>query len=151
MKKRLFSLFFLLCLNSAFVFAYDFSIDGKNYSYNEDEFKFYSYNKGVKEQLSPFEVAQLFPDYEIVLVSRFDKNKKIEIENRSFKFKKILLLNDLKYRTFHGFEVYPVSARMEFQGSTDIKSLISVYGKKNVRLKHKGGDEFEIIPKKSIH
>ena len=44
-------------------------------------------------------------------------------------------------------------AKMQLKGCTNllkneqIKSLITIYGKKNVRLKHEGGDEFEIVVK----
>ena len=58
--------------------------------------------------------------------------------------KKVLLLNDEKFRTFHLFYVYPTVSRNEFQNykNGEIKSLITIHGKKNVRLKHFGGDEF---------
>ena len=44
---------------------------------------------------------------------------------------------------------YTTSSRDEFQEfkNGEIKSLITIYGKKNVRLKHEGGDEFEIVVK----
>ena len=65
------------------------------------------------------------------------------MKNSLFKTRKMLLLNDRK-RTFHGFEIYPLTSRDKEYG---IKSLITVFGKKNVRLKHPGGDEFEIVVK----
>ena len=90
----------------------------------------------------------LFPDYQIILISKFDKDKKYKIKNSIFGTKKVLLLND-KTRTFHNFFIYPTSSRSEFKEfkNGEIKSLITIYGKKNVRLKHEGGDEFEIIVK----
>ncbi|MBR2068513.1 MAG: hypothetical protein IJ877_02000, partial [Candidatus Gastranaerophilales bacterium] len=58
-----------------------------------------------------------------------------------FKSKKILLLNDTE-RTFHLFYIYPEASRYT---DCKVKSLITIHSKKNVRLKHSGGDEFEII------
>ncbi len=123
------------------VFAnYDLKFDSRTITFNEDELKFYE--NGVL--LSKDEVQKLFPDYEIVLISQFDKDKKLKISNKRMKQKKILLLNDEKYRTFHLFYIYPTVSRSEFQNykNGEIKSLITVHGKKNVRLKHFGGDEF---------
>ena len=132
----------LLFCSSAFA-NYDFIKNERNISYNEDELKFYENNRLLDEN----EIKELFPDYEIVLISDFDKNKKYHMKNSLFKSKKILLLNDTK-RTFHMFYIYPISSRN--QVNTDdkdykVKSLITVYGKKNVRLKHFGFDEFEIV------
>ena len=95
------------------------------------------------------EVRELFPDYEIILISDFDKNKKYFMKNSLFKSKKILLLNDTR-RTFHMFYIYPISSRNQVNSDDKdykVKSLITVYGKKNVRLKHFGLDEFEIVVK----
>ena len=142
MKKILFSIMALLFCSSVFA-NYDFIKNERNISYNEDELKFYENNRLLDEN----EIKELFPDYEIVLISDFDKNKKYHMKNSLFKSKKILLLNDTK-RTFHMFYIYPISSRN--QVNTDdkdykVKSLITVYGKKNVRLKHFGLDEFEIV------
>ena len=70
------------------------------------------------------------------------------MKNSFFGKKKILLLND-RNRTFHLFYIYPESARDSYKDKKagEIKSLITVYGKKDVRLKHSGGDEFIIVVK----
>ena len=139
MKKIIFSVLLTLFMSPVFA-NYDLKFDSRTIAFNEDELKFYE--NGVL--LSKDDVQKLFPDYEIVLISQFDKDKKIKISNKRMKQKKILLLNDEKYRTFHLFYIYPTVSRSEFQNykNGEIKSLITVYGKKNVRLKHFGGDEF---------
>lgn len=139
MKKVLLFLALLLFNYPAFA-NYDFTMNGRNITYNEDRLKFYENN----EELSVLEVQKLFPEYEIILISKFNQNKKYKINNSLFKSKKVLLLNDENYRTFHLFYIFPESSRDEFQNfkKGEIKSLITIYGKKNVRLKHSGGDEF---------
>ncbi|MBR1617735.1 hypothetical protein IJ670_06235 [bacterium] len=132
-KKILLSLFCLLC---SFSFALDFNYGGRNLTYNPDELKFYENNK----ELNSSELQTIFPDYEIVLISKFDSKRKYKVKKSFFKPKKILLLNDTK-RTFHRFYIYPETSRYE---NPEIKSLIKIYGKKNVHLKHEGGDKFEI-------
>ena len=141
MRKLFFILSLLLCTNAL---AYELNIDDKNISYNPDTLKF----QENSITLSSDEVKKLFPEYEIVLISKFDKEKKYTIKNSLFKSKKILLLNN-DLRTFHNFSVYPISSRDSFKEykNGEIKSLITIYGKKNVRLKHNGGDEFEIVVK----
>lgn len=141
MKKILLLLSLMLSLTS---FAYDLNINGKNISYNPDTLKFY---EGTIT-LSKDEVQELFPDYELILISKFDKERKYTIKNSMFGSKKVLLLNN-DTRTFHNFFIYPISSRNEIQNykNGEIKSLITIYGKKNVRLKHEGGDEFEIVVK----
>ena len=141
MKKILLLLIAVLSPLSAFA---DFSvnINDREIIYDEDALKFYENNKILDKD----EVSKLFCDYEIIPVSQFDKYRKYTIKNTLFGSKKVLLLNDTK-RTFHNFFIYPLSSRAEFQGTKDIKSLIIIYGKKNVRLKHEGGDEFEIVVK----
>jgi len=134
MKKILAILTILLSFNA---FAYDFNYQGKNLNYNPDELKFYKNN----ELLTTSEVQNIFPDREIVLISKFSENKKIIVKNSIFKSKKIVLLNDTQ-RTFHRFFIYPEASRYE---DKNIKSLITIHGRKNVRLKHEGGDEFEIV------
>lgn len=125
LKRSILLLFVLLSLNcSANIFS-------------EDKLKFYS---PQNEELSIDEVRMLYPDYKIILISKFNKDKKYYLKNSIFKSQKILLLNDTK-RTFQNYYVFPESSRGEN------KSLITVYGKKNVRLKHFGGDEFEIVVK----
>lgn len=121
-----------------------FSVNNRNITFDEDELRFYENQNRLNED----EVKAIFPDYQIVLLSDFDKNKKYKLKNSFFGKKKILLLNDT-YRTFHKFYIYPESSRNAFQDKKagEIKSLITVYGKKNVRLKHFGGDEFEITVK----
>ena len=144
MKKFLFLLMTLMFCSKVFA-NYDFSINSRNISYNEDELKFYENNRLLGEN----EVRELFPDYEIILISDFDKNKKYFMKNSLFKSKKILLLNDTR-RTFHMFYIYPISSRNQVNSDDKdykVKSLITVYGKKNVRLKHFGLDEFEIVVK----
>ena len=141
MKK----LFLALSLMFSFgAFAYEFNIGEREFSYNPDTLKF----QEGSITLSSEEVSALFPDYQIILISKFDKEKKYTIKNSIFGAKKVLLLND-DTRTFHGFYVYPTSSRNEFKDfkNGEIKSLITIYGKKNVRLKHSGGDEFEIVVK----
>ena len=144
MKKFLLSLSLML---SFCAFAQEniiFNIGEREFSYNPDTLKFYE----SSITLSTDEVKSLFPDYEIVLISKFDRERKYNIKNSIFGTKKVLLLND-DTRTFHNFFVYPTSSRNEFQNfkNGEIKSLITIYGKKNVRLKHAGGDEFEIVVK----
>ena len=138
--------FLLLCslMLSASALAYDFNMGEKTITYNPDTLKFYE-NSIV---LSKEEVQEMFPDYQIILVSKFDKERKYTLKNSLFKSKKVLLLNN-DTRTFHNFFIYPTSSRDEFQNfkNGEIKSLITIYGKKNVRLKHAGGDEFEIVVK----
>lgn len=142
--KKFLALFFLFFFSLP-VFAYDFEISGRKLFYNEDELKFYE--NGCL--LSPVEVQSLFEDREVILISEFDKNKKYKFKNSPFKSKKVLLLNDTG-RTFHRFFIYPLSSRNQVDSSDKnyaVKSLITIYGKKNVRLKHSGGDEFEIVVK----
>lgn len=142
---------FLLCLGLLFLsfqcaFAdYAFSVDERNITFVDDEFKFYENSTPLTKE----QVQQLFPDYEIILISHFNFEKKYFMKNSVFKTRKVLLLNDTN-RTFHGFEIYPTSSRVELkkgekQGA--LKALINIYGKKNTRLKHQGGDEFEIVVK----
>lgn len=140
--KKLF-LFLSLFVISTSAFAYEFQIQDRTINYNVDTLKFYENSILMNDS----EVQKLFPEYKIVYISDFDKNRKYEMKNSSFGTKKILLLNDTN-RTFHRFFIYPESSRNEIiKGQDDIKSLITVYGKKNVRLKHEGGDEFEIVVK----
>ena len=141
MKKILLALSLMLTFSA---FAYEFNIGEREFSYNPDTLKF----QEGSITLSTEEVQALFPDYQIILISKFDKDKKYKIKNSIFGTKKVLLLND-KTRTFHNFFIYPTSSRSEFKEfkNGEIKSLITIYGKKNVRLKHEGGDEFEIIVK----
>lgn len=141
MKKIFFA--FVLMLSFS-VFAYELNLNNKTISYNPDTLKFFENSITLSKE----EVQELFPDYQIILISKFDKNKKYTIKNSLFKSKKILLLND-DTRTFHNFFVYPISSRNEIQEykNGEIKSLITIYGKKNARLKHEGGDEFEIVVK----
>ena len=141
MKKFLFVVSLMLFLNA---FAYEFDYKERTITYNPDTLKFYE-NSIV---LSKDEVTEIFSDYEIILISKFDKERKYTLKNSLFKSKKVLLLND-KTRTFHDFFIYPTSSRNEFKEfkNGEIKSLITIYGKKNVRLKHQGGDEFEIVVK----
>lgn len=142
--KKIFLALALMLSFGAFAQNYDFNIGEREFSYNPDTLKFYE----SSITLSPQEVKDLFLDYEIVLISKFDKDKKYIMKNSLFGTKKILLLND-DTRTFHNFFVYPLSSRNEFKEfkNGEIKSLITIYGKKNVRLKHSGGDEFEIVVK----
>lgn len=139
MKNIALSLLASLIILPSFA-AYDFNHNGRTITYNEDELKFYENNN----LLTPQQVQEIFPDYEVVLISKFDKNKKYLIKNKRMKKKKVLLLNDEKFRTFHLFYIYPTVSRSEFQNfkNGEIKSLITIHGKKNVRLKHSGGDEF---------
>ena len=133
MKKIFLSAFILLLSN---VFAYDFNYQNHQLNYDEDTLKFYENDT----LLTPEEVKNIFSDYEVILISQFREKRKLRIKNSFFKSKKILLLNDTQ-RTFHMFYIYPETARYE---NNKIKSLITIHGKKNVRLKHQGGDEFEI-------
>ena len=121
-----------------------FEADGRTITFVEDELKFYENSAELNQE----EVQKLFPEYTIVTISDFDKNKKYKMKNSFFGKKKILLLND-RNRTFHLFYIYPISARDGYKDKKpgEIKSLITVYGKKDVRLKHSGGDEFEIVVK----
>ena len=141
MKKLFLTLSLMLGFNS---FAYEFNIGEREFSYNPDTLKF----QEGSITLSSEEVSALFPNYQIILISKFDKEKKYKMKNSIFGTKKVLLLND-DTRTFHNFFIYPTSSRNEFKEfkNGEIKSLITIYGKKNVRLKHAGGDEFEIVVK----
>lgn len=142
--KKIFLTLFLMLSFSAFAQNYDFNIGEREFSYNPDTLKFTESSITLSIQ----EVQDLFPDYQIILISKFDKDKKYTVKNSLFGSKKVLLLND-DTRTFHRFYVYPTSSRNEFKEfkNGEIKSLITIYGKKNVRLKHSGGDEFEIVVK----
>lgn len=145
MKKILLCMAILIFSSGIAKADYSYSVDGRNITFVDDEFKFYE-NSSV---LSKEQVQQLFPDCEIILISRFNFEKKYFMKNSIFKTKKILLLNDTN-RTFHGFEIYPLSSRVELKKGEKIgalKALINIYGKKNTRLKHPGGDEFEIVVK----
>lgn len=145
MKKIIVSLFGLFLLSGISFAKYEFQINDRNIVYQEDELKFYENN----ELMKPSEVNKLFPDYELFLISDFDKNKQLKIKNKQFQAKKILLINDTN-RTFHKFFVYPESSRNSIDKNDKdckIKSLITIYGKKDTRLKHEGGDQFEIIVK----
>lgn len=133
MKKIILTSMILLLTQ---VFAYEFEYQGHKLDYDVDTLKFYENN----ELLSVEEVKNIFSDYEVILVSQFGENKKLRIKNSFFKSKKVLLLNDTQ-RTFHLYYIYPTASRYE---KPEIKSLITVHGKKNVRLKHSGGSEFEI-------
>ena len=142
--KKIFLVLSLMLSFGAFATEYNFNIGEREFSYNPDTLKFVE----GSVTLSKEEVQDLFPDYQIILISKFDKDKKYTIKNSLFNSKKVLLLND-DTRTFHKFFVYPTSSRNEFKEfkNGEIKSLITIYGKKNVRLKHSGGDEFEIVVK----
>ena len=147
--KKILNILFLL-LMSVFLFSQTvyadciFEAQGRNITFVEDELKFYENSV----ELSQDDVQKLFPEYQIITISDFDKNKKYKMKNSFFGKKKVLLLND-RNRTFHLFYVYPISSRDAYKDKKqgEIKSLITIYGKKNVRLKHSGGDEFEIIVK----
>lgn len=132
--KKIILLALLMLFTRAY--SYDFTYNNHHLKYDEDTLKFYEEDKLLNKD----EVKAIFPDYEIILISQFNNDKKIKIKNGLFKTKKILLLNDTQ-RTFHLFFIYPETTRYSDE---KIKSLISVHGKKNVRLKHSGGDEFEI-------
>lgn len=137
MKKKLFLVFILKKIILLLIwFFVSHNAQALEVNYVPDELKFYDGNVVLNES----EVQKLYPDYQIILISKFDKNRKYVIKNSLFKSKKVLLLNDTK-RTFHGFEIYPLSSRQD----NNSKSLITIYGKKNIRLKHPGGDKFEIV------
>ena len=85
MKKVFLVLSLMLGLNS---FAYEFNIGEREFSYNPDTLKFYE----SSVTLSAEEVQELFPDYQVILISKFDKEKKYKIKNSLFGVKKILLL-----------------------------------------------------------
>lgn len=145
MKKYfiLFSILMFSFMQNAYADC-TFEKDGRNITFVEDELKFYENSV----ELSKDEVQKLFPDYEIITIKHFDKNKKYTLKNKYFNKRKILLLNDTP-RTFHLFYIYPETARVQYGNlkEGEIKSLILLRGKKNVRLKHFGGDEFEIVAK----
>lgn len=132
----------------SFAYECEFKLNDKTINYDADELKFYEITDTGKILLEENEVQELFPDYQIIKISQFDKNRKFYIKNSLFKSKKVLVLNN-RNRTFHDFFVYPESSRAEFKAVKEgkIKSLIVIYGKKNVRIKHSGGDEFEIVVK----
>ena len=86
MKK----LFLTLSLMLAFgAFAYEFNIGEREFLYNPDTLKFYE----GSITLSKEEVQELFSDYEIILISKFNKERKYQVKNSMFKSKKVLLLN----------------------------------------------------------
>ena len=134
MKKIILTSMILLL---ASVFAYDFEYQGHKLKYDDENLKFYEND----ELLSVEEVKNIFPDYEVILISQFSEKKKLRVKNSFFKSKKVLLLNDTT-RTFYGFYIYPEASRYKDE---NIKSLITIHSKKNVRLKHPGGSEFEIV------
>lgn len=143
--KKILNILFIMFAFLTFSNAYadcTFEADNRTITFVEDELKFYENSI----ELSQEEVQKLFPEYKIVTISDFDKNKKYKMKNSLFGQKKILILND-RNRTFHLFYIYPISARDAYKDKKpgEIKSLITIYGKKNVRLKHDGGDEFEIV------
>ena len=143
MKKILFCLGLLLLTSTCAFADYNLNIDNRNITFVDDEFKFYENETCLTKE----QVQELFSDYEVILISDFDADKKYKLKNSAFNSKKILLLNDTN-RTFHGFEIYPWASRVEFKKGEQIgalKALITVHGNKNVRLKHSGGDEFEIV------
>ena len=135
MKKAFLTILMLLSFS---VFAYDFTFEDKKINFNQEEFKFYQ-NSNL---LTKGEVAKIFPEYEIITISQFDKNRKFYLKNKAFNSKKVLILND-RNRTFPNYNIYPISAR----DNENIKSLITIYGKKDIRILHPSGDKFEIIVK----
>jgi len=145
MQKILFLLAFLFLFSSNAFAQYDFEIENRKITYQEDELKFYENDKLLPME----EVQKLFPEYELLLISDFDKNKEVKIKNSLFNSKKILLVNDTN-RTFHGFFIFPESSRNQVNNddkNCTVKSLITIYGKKDVHLKHSGGDKFQILVK----
>ena len=152
MKKYIFAFCFMMVASLAMAkesakIEQEFFINNKTYVCNNEEFKFYAIEDNEKRMLSKEEVQELFPEYKIILISEFDKERKYRMKNSLFKSKKVLILNDRK-RTFYNFFVYPESSRNELakgQKAGLIKPIATVYGKKNIRLKHFGGDEFEIV------
>jgi len=145
MKKIIVLFSIMLSITAQNVFAdTNFTVDNRNITFVEDELKFYENSK----ELNVEQVQKLFPDYEIITIKHFDKNKKYTLKNKYFHKRKILLLNDTP-RTFHLFYIYPETSRAQYGNlkAGEIKSLILLRGKKNVRLKHFGGDEFEIVAK----
>ena len=145
MKKILFCLGLFILLAGVANADYNLNIGARNITFVDDEFKFYENSTCLTKE----QVQELFPDYEIILISSFNFDKKYTLKNSTFNTKKILLLNDTN-RTFHGFEIYPNASRVEYKKGEKIgalKALIMVHGRKNVRLKHPGGDEFEIVVK----
>ena len=133
MKKLILMLSIMLTVSAL---AYDFNYNGHNLTYDVDRLQFSEDSR----LLTTSEVQKIFSDYEIILISKFDDNKKIKVKNSIFKSKKVLLLNDTQ-RTFHLFYIYPEASRYSDE---NIKSLITIHGRKAVRLKHEGGDEFVI-------
>ena len=133
MKKIFFAIFSLLLLS---VYGYDFTYNNRTLNYDRDELKFYENGKALSKE----ELEEIFPDYEIILISQFDKYREYKIKKKFFTPKNVLLLNDTR-RTFHLFNIYPVSSRYK---DPEIKSLITLYYKKDVKLKHHGGDKFTI-------
>ena len=134
MKKIILTSLILMLAN---VFAYEFEYQGHKLNYDEDTLKFYENDV----LLTSDEVGRIFSDYEVVLVSKFSDKKKLRVKNSFFKSKKVLLLNDTN-STFHLFYIYPTASRYKDE---KVKSLITIHGKKNVRLKHSGGSELEIV------
>ena len=74
MKKIILTSMILLLAN---VFAYDFEYQGHKLNYDADTLKFYENN----ELLTVEEVKNIFPDYEVVLISQFSENKKLKVKN----------------------------------------------------------------------
>ena len=136
MKKIILSALLLL---SACAFCCTFKYQDSQLTYDENTLKFYEGDRLLSVQ----EVKDIFKDWEVVTISQFNDKKKLKLKNSLFKSKKVLLLNDTN-RTFYEFYIYPETSRYQ---DTRIKSLITIHGKKNVRLKHSGGDEFEITVK----
>jgi len=136
MKKIILTTLSLLCLSA---FCYTFKYQDNQLTYDENTLKFYEGDRVLTVQ----EVKDIFKDWEVITISQFNDKKKLKVKNSLFKSKKVLLLNDTN-RTFYEFYIYPKTSRYQDER---IKSLITIHGKKNVRLKHSGGDEFEITIK----
>ena len=99
-------LFLLFAFSSKALADCTFEVNDRTVTFIEDELKFYENSV----ELSQEEVQSLFPEYTIVTISDFDKNRQYKMINSLFGKKKILILND-RNRTFHLFYIYPISAR----------------------------------------
>ena len=85
---------------------YEFIEKGRFIGYSNNDLKFYDIayvdKKLMKQELSPEEIQQLFPDYKIIRISEFSKNtNSLKIKKDKLAYK-VLLLND----TEGGFEGY---------------------------------------------
>lgn len=118
--------------------TYEFLLNGKFYGYNGHNLKFYDIVYKAKTlqaiEMSSTEVAKLFPELKIVLVSSLIKGQtsvsKLPFESVSF-----LLLNDTEY------DFYKYSFEGALPSQTPFKGVLSVADYGTVIFSHYGADD----------